>query len=85
MGLTTTDLFERKPEDARLLIDTNLTGPLFSCQIFGRIMAEQGSGSIINIASIAGLVGRDRRMYQHSAAWASNRLTTPRPKPASSA
>ena len=66
LGLSTTDLFERKPEDARLLIDTNLTGPLFSCQIFGRIMAEQGSGSIINIASIAGLVGRDRRMYQHS-------------------
>ena len=66
LGLTTTDLFERKPEDARLLIDTNLTGPLFSCQIFGRIMADQGSGSIINIASIAGLVGRDRRMYQRS-------------------
>ena len=66
LGLSTTDLFEREPEDARLLIDTNLTGPLFSCQIFGRIMAEQGSGSIINIASIAGLVGRDRRMYERS-------------------
>ena len=66
LELSTTDLFERKPEDARLLIDTNLTGPLFSCQIFGRIMADQGSGSIINIASIAGLVGRDRRMYQRS-------------------
>ena len=44
LGLSTTDLFEREPADARLLIDTNLTGPLFSCQIFGRIMAEQGLG-----------------------------------------
>ena len=84
LGLTTTDLFEREPEDARLLIDTNLTGPLFSCQIFGRIMAAQGSGSIINIASIAGLVGRDRRMYQHSWLEPATAWTTPQPKPASS-
>ncbi|NKB65774.1 MAG: SDR family oxidoreductase [Candidatus Latescibacteria bacterium] len=63
LGLSSTDFFARSPEDTRQLIDTNLTGPLFACQIFGRIMAEQGSGSIINIASIAGLVGRDRRMY----------------------
>ena len=63
LELSTTDFFERSPQDARQLIDTNLTGPLFSCQVFGRIMAAQGSGSIINIASIAGLVGRDRRMY----------------------
>jgi NAD(P)-dependent dehydrogenase (short-subunit alcohol dehydrogenase family) len=59
-------LFERDPEHIRQLIDTNLTGVLFCCQAFGKMMAEKGSGSIINIASIAGMVGRDRRMYSNS-------------------
>jgi len=64
LGLSPTNLFERKPEHMAQLIHTNLTGTLFSCQAFGRIMVEQQSGSIINIASIAGMVGRDRRMYE---------------------
>ena len=64
LGLLPTNLFERKPEHMAQLINTNLTGTLFSCQAFGRIMVEQGSGSIVNIASIAGMVGRDRRMYE---------------------
>jgi NAD(P)-dependent dehydrogenase (short-subunit alcohol dehydrogenase family) len=66
LGLLPTNLFERKPEHMAQLINTNLTGTLFSCQAFGRIMVEQRSGSIINIASIAGMLGRDRRMYQKS-------------------
>ena len=66
LGLIPTNLFERKPEDVRQLIDTNLVGTLFCCQAFGKIMAEQGHGSIINIASIAGMVGRDRQMYEQN-------------------
>jgi NAD(P)-dependent dehydrogenase (short-subunit alcohol dehydrogenase family) len=66
IGLTPTNLFERDPEHIRQLMDTNLTGVLFCCQAFGRIMASQGSGSIINIASIAGMLGRDRRMYSRA-------------------
>jgi len=59
-------LFDRAPEDIEALIALNLTGPLFCCKAFGKPMADQGSGKIINISSIAALVGRDRRMYQRN-------------------
>jgi len=59
-------LFERAPEDVVDLIKINLIGALYCCQEVGRIMAAQGSGKIVNIASIAGLVGRDRRMYERN-------------------
>jgi NAD(P)-dependent dehydrogenase (short-subunit alcohol dehydrogenase family) len=39
------------------IIDVNLTGVFLSCRIFGSRMLAQGSGSIINITSIAGHVG----------------------------
>lgn len=61
-----TDLFERPVEAIRELIDTNLMGTLYCCKAVGRIMAEQRSGRIVNIASIAGMVGRDRRMYERT-------------------
>jgi NAD(P)-dependent dehydrogenase (short-subunit alcohol dehydrogenase family) len=34
------------------IMDTNVTGTLRACQIFGRHMLERGSGRIINIASL---------------------------------
>ena len=34
------------------IMDTNVTGTLRACQIFGRHMLERGSGKIINIASL---------------------------------
>jgi NAD(P)-dependent dehydrogenase (short-subunit alcohol dehydrogenase family) len=57
-------LFERDPGDVENLIRINLLGVLHCCQEVGRIMAAQSAGKIINIASMAGLVGRDRRMYE---------------------
>ena len=60
-------LFARTPEDIVEVITTNLVGTMFCCKAFGKIMADQGHGKIINIASIAGLLGRDRRMYDRNA------------------
>ncbi|HET7502636.1 MAG TPA: SDR family oxidoreductase [Kofleriaceae bacterium] len=39
------------------ILDTNLTGTLRGCQVFGRVMLERGYGRIINIASLASNVG----------------------------
>jgi NAD(P)-dependent dehydrogenase (short-subunit alcohol dehydrogenase family) len=37
-------------DDWNSIFDTNLTGTLRTCQIFGKHMLERESGSIINIA-----------------------------------
>jgi len=39
------------------VLSTNLTGTFLFCQAVGKAMAEQASGKIINIASVAGLGG----------------------------
>lgn len=65
LGLSPTEFFARRPEHVEKLIAVNLVGLIFSCQEFARPMVERRNGKIINIASIAGLVGRDRRMYGH--------------------
>jgi NAD(P)-dependent dehydrogenase (short-subunit alcohol dehydrogenase family) len=39
------------------IIDTNLTGTLRGCQVFGKHMLSRGSGRIINIASLSTFVG----------------------------
>jgi len=44
-------------EDWDRIIAVNLTGTFLCCQAVGRVMIEQGRGSIINFASIGGLVG----------------------------
>ena len=57
------NFLERDPDTLRNMIDVNLTGALFCCKAVGAHMAKAGKGSIINMASIAALVGRDRAMY----------------------
>jgi NAD(P)-dependent dehydrogenase (short-subunit alcohol dehydrogenase family) len=59
-------LLDRSEKDVASLINNNLTAPLSCCKHIGQIMAKQGHGKIINIGSIAGLLGRDRRMYDRS-------------------
>ena len=39
------------------ILETNLTGTLHACQVFGRKMIERRSGRIINICSLASFVG----------------------------
>jgi NAD(P)-dependent dehydrogenase (short-subunit alcohol dehydrogenase family) len=43
-------------DDWNAILDTNLTGTLRACQVFGRHMLERESGSIINIASLSTFV-----------------------------
>ena len=54
-------------EQWRRVLDVNLTGPFLLCRAFGRMMLEAGAGSIVNVASIAGLRGiADRAAYNAS-------------------
>jgi NAD(P)-dependent dehydrogenase (short-subunit alcohol dehydrogenase family) len=43
-------------EEWAAILDTNLTGTLRACQIFGRHMLERGYGRIVNIASLSSFV-----------------------------
>jgi NAD(P)-dependent dehydrogenase (short-subunit alcohol dehydrogenase family) len=55
---------ELSEADWDLLIDVNLKGTFLTCQTFLPSMIERGAGSIVNIASTAGLRGgRDRAAY----------------------
>lgn len=50
----------------REVMATNLDGAFFMTQAAGRDMLSRGSGNIVNIASIYGLVGADQRIYAGS-------------------
>jgi NAD(P)-dependent dehydrogenase (short-subunit alcohol dehydrogenase family) len=55
------------PAEWRRVLEVNLTGPFLLSQVFGRRMLAQGSGSIVNISSVAGLRGvADRAAYNAS-------------------
>ena len=46
-------VFDMKDEDLRKVIDLNLYGTIYPCLAFGKLMADQKSGSIVNVSSMA--------------------------------
>lgn len=47
------------------VMDVNVKGSFFACQVFGGAMARAGGGSIVNVASIYGMVAPDQSLYQY--------------------
>lgn len=57
--------FENFPiEDWNSIMNVNLTGTFLGCQIIGNQMLKQGKGSIINIASLYGVVSPNHKIYE---------------------
>lgn len=59
-----TDFDERDRKDWDIVMSTNVTAPWLVARHVSRVMRKQQSGAIVNIASIAGMIGRDRTVYQ---------------------
>jgi NAD(P)-dependent dehydrogenase (short-subunit alcohol dehydrogenase family) len=58
--------FEGYPEASwDKVMDVNLKGVYLCCQVFGGAMAIEGKGSIINVASIYGVVSPDQSLYEY--------------------
>jgi NAD(P)-dependent dehydrogenase (short-subunit alcohol dehydrogenase family) len=56
--------FEEFPlEDWNAIMDVNLTGCFLGCQVIGKHMLEKGKGSVINIASLYGVVSPNHKIY----------------------
>src|SRR6185295_16911928 len=54
-------------KDWQRVLEVNLTGPFLLCREFGKLMLQQGQGSIVNVSSVAGLAGiSDRAAYNAS-------------------
>jgi NAD(P)-dependent dehydrogenase (short-subunit alcohol dehydrogenase family) len=51
-----TPILDLAEEEWSGILETNLTGTLRACQVFGRPMLERGSGRIVNIASLNSFV-----------------------------
>lgn len=58
--------FETYPESSfDRIMEVNVKGVHLCCQVFGSAMARAGRGSIVNVASIYGLVSPDQSIYDY--------------------
>lgn len=61
-GINLRHPIETFPTDAfKQVVDVNLTGTWLCCRVAGRVMVEQGSGSVINVGSALSAVGLAER------------------------
>ena len=44
--------FDLPPDALRWVFDLNMLGTMLPCQVFGKLMAEQGEGTILNVSSM---------------------------------
>lgn len=65
-GSTEGDFFKRPPHLIMNMVVSNLIGPMFVSKAVGKYMVANKQGKIINLASIAALCGRDRRIYYNN-------------------
>lgn len=68
-------VFDMKRENLNKVIDLNLYGTIYPCLAFGKVMAEQKSGSIINVSSMAAYDSLSRVMGYSIAKEGVNALT----------
>ena len=58
---------ETAAADFRRVLEVNLLAPFLLAKAFGAVMLRQGAGAIVNVASVAGLLGiSDRAAYNAS-------------------
>ena len=48
-----------------MVMEVNVKGVFICCQVIGGQMSQSGRGSVVNIASIYGLVSPDQRIYEY--------------------
>lgn len=53
------------PEEWRRVVDVNLNGVFWCCQAVGRHMLARGRGTIVNIASMSGLIANKPQPQSH--------------------
>lgn len=65
-GAAEGDFLKRSPEHIVEMIHSNLMGPILCSRAVAKYMVPCKKGKIINIGSIAGMCGRDRKMYRNN-------------------
>lgn len=60
--------FEPDPDNWSTILRTNVIGTMTCSAAFGHVMRRSGGGAIVNVASILGMEGVDRRLYRRGPA-----------------